>query len=424
MSASTASADRVMADLQALARIGAEATGGITRLAFTPEERAAHDFLRPRMEAAGLEVTVDAFGNTYGLRPGEDSTLPAIAFGSHVDTVPRGGPLDGALGSIAALEVMRLLEEERRRTRHPMLMVVFAAEEGARFGKPNIGALAATGELTPADLATLRDARGITLEAAVQSVGFQPAELGGARWEPGRIGAFLELHIEQGQVLESEGKGIGLVQVIAGSTRLRVILTGKAVHSGATPMRLRQDALAAAAELVLGVERTARAAGEPAVATVGKLEVEPNSITTIPGRVTLYVDVREVDKRRQQEATECILTLIRQVGEDRPVKVESAILSTTPPWVLPQWIQEVTARACRDLGVAYHAMPSGAGHDAAIVAARVPAGMLFVPSRGGISHAPEEWTDPAEVSTGVRVLWQSVLLLDRDPHLNISEAAR
>lgn len=370
------------------------------------------------MAVLGLEVWVDAFGNTYGRRAGEDAALPAIGFGSHVDTVPRGGPLDGALGSIAALEVMRLLAEEERITRHPVLMVVFAGEEGARFGRPNLGARAVMGELTPADLTRLRDAEGITLEAAVRGAGFEPADLPEVRWRPGQVGAFLELHIEQGQVLESEGKGIGLVQVIAGSTRIRVVLTGRAVHSGATPMRLRQDALAAAAEIILGVEETARELGEPAVATVGRLEVEPNSITTIPGRVTLYVDVREIEAQRQRVATERILEQIRRVGDARPVMVETSVVSTSPPRVLPEWIQQVTARACQDLGIVYHVMPSGAGHDAAIVAAEVPAGMIFVPSRAGISHAPEEWTDPAEIAEGVRVLWQSVLVLDADPRLD------
>lgn len=412
MTLRTAQSTRVVEDLQRLAEIGADVGGGVTRLAFTREERAAHEFLARGMRAAGLQVWVDSFGTTYGLRPGRNRSLPAIAFGSHVDTVPHGGALDGALGSVAALEVMRRMREHGVETERPLLMVVFAAEEGARFGRPNLGARAITGELTRQDLASLRDAAGVTLETAMRAVGFQPEQLKAARWGGGGMSAFLELHIEQGQVLESEGTPIGLVEAIAGSTRLRFEIEGTAVHSGATPMPLRHDALVGAAELILEVEAAAKEASPITVSTVGRLQVEPNSITTIPGRTILFVDVRDVDAERQRTTAEHIVELSTRLERTRGLHVTWERVSETPPVGLPTWLRGITVRACEELDVSYRVMPSGAGHDTAVVASLVPAGMIFVPSRGGISHSPEEWTDPEDVAAGTEVLYRSVLLLD------------
>lgn len=404
---------RLDRQLRQLACIGADPQGGVTRLAFTAGERDAHRLLADWMREIGLEVRVDAFGNTFGLRPGSEPDLPAIAFGSHLDTVPNGGAYDGAVGTIAALEVMRLLADGEVRSRHPFMLVAFAAEEGARFGKPNLGARAVIGELVRGDLPALRDARDVTLADAMTSLRFAPDALGEARWGPDQIAAFLEVHIEQGQVLEAEHTKIGLVDTIAGSTRLRFIIDGTAVHSGATPMHLRRDALAAAADLILGVEAAANDYRRRAtVATVGKIEVRPNSITTIAGQVILYVDVRDIDSDRQRETANHILELGRHLQETRGVEVQAEILADTSPSILPAWIRSLTAQACDDLHLSYRVMPSGAGHDAAIVSALVPAAMIFIPSQGGISHAPHEWSSPEDIAAGTAVLYRSALALD------------
>jgi allantoate deiminase len=406
-------AGRLAEQLGRLARIGADPGGGITRLAFTPEEREAHQLVSGWMRELSLEVRVDTFGNSYGSRPGKNPDLPALAFGSHLDTVPNGGAYDGAVGTIAALEVMRALRESGRETEHPLLMVIFAAEEGARFGKPNLGSRAVIGELARRDLGALRDARGTTLAEAMRAVALDPDQFRAARWELDQIAAFLELHIEQGQVLESERTTIGLVETIAGSTRLRFEIKGRAVHSGATPMHLRRDALAAAADLTLGIESIASDyRHRTTVATVGKMEIWPNSITTIAGHVTLYVDARDIDSDRQRETANRILELGKHLEEKRGVEVTADILSDSSPSILPTWVRRITGRVCDELGFSYRVMPSGAGHDASIVSALVPAAMIFVPSQAGISHAPEEWSSPEDIAAGTAALCRSVLALD------------
>jgi allantoate deiminase len=399
--------------LRSLAGIGADPVGGISRLAFSPEERTAHQLVATWMRDVGLDVRVDSFGNSYGYRAGRHPGLPPLAFGSHVDTVPNGGAYDGAVGTIAALEVMRILREGDRETEHPLLMVVFAAEEGARFGRPNLGSRAVIGDLTRASLAALRDAQGIVLEDAMRQLGFDPDDLDSARWSSHAAGAFLEMHIEQGQVLESERTPIGLVETIAGSTRLRFTIGGRAVHSGATPMHLRQDALAAAADLTLGIEAIANDYRyRTTVATVGRLELWPNSITTIAGRATLYADVRDIDSDRQRETATRILEMGKRLEEKRGVQVSAEIVSDSSPSILPTWVRRITAQVCDDQGLSYRVMPSGAGHDAAIVSAVVPAAMIFVPSRRGISHSPEEWSSPEDIAAGTAVLCGAILALD------------
>lgn len=409
-----ADVNRVSEDLRQLADIGADVEGGVTRLAFSRDERAAHAFMSERMRKVGLDVTVDAFGNTYGRRPGRRSDLPALAFGSHVDTVPNGGRYDGAVGTVAALEVMRILEDHAESTEHALVMVIFAAEEGARFGKATLGSRAAAGVLTRQDLTTLRDGAGITLAEAIRSAGLDPDSLDQVRWPSGYIGAFIEMHIEQGQVLEAERIPIGLVESIAGNTRLQFTIHGNAVHSGATPMHVRRDALAAAGEMIVGIEEMANDYRRRAtVATVGRMEVWPNSITTIAGRVVLYVDVRDIDGDRQRETANGVLDLARRLEEKRGVTMDVAVLSDTSPSILPTWLRRVSADACEANGVPYRIMSSGAGHDAATISADVPAAMIFVPSQNGISHAPGEWTSPEDIATGIEVLAESVMTLDR-----------
>jgi len=409
--------ERVAEDIRRLATLGADPGGGISRLAFTTQEREAHDLIAEWMCQLDLDVRVDSFGNTYALRTGRNPSLPALAFGSHVDTVPNGGGYDGAVGTIGALQTMRMFHDNGWETEHSLLMVVFAAEEGARFGKPNLGSRAVVGELTREQMGQLRDANGSTLEGALQAAGLDPDRLGEARWAPGQIGAFLELHIEQGQVLESERKVIGLVDSIAGSTRLLFDIAGRAVHSGATPMRLRRDALAAAADLTLGIEAIANDhRHRTTVATVGKIEVWPNSITTIAGRTAVYADVRDVDSDRQREAANQIIQLARRLEEKRGVEINVTLLSDSSPTILPTWVRHVTSQVCDELGVPYRVMPSGAGHDASVVSSLVPAAMIFVPSQGGISHAPEEWSSPEDISVGITVLCRSLLALDNIVH--------
>jgi allantoate deiminase len=260
----------------------------------------------------------------------------------------------------------------------------------------------------------VRDTEGISLAAALEALGCDPGRPSEARWQPGEVAAFLELHIEQGRVLEAEGRQVGLVDVVSGSTRLRLEVRGRADHSGGTPMSLRADALNAAAEIALTVESLATDPRHRGTrATIGRLDLYPNSMTTVPGRVTLVVDVRDVDSDRQRTAASEIVQRAHWICERRGVQLAAEVIADTSPAVLSMWLRELISNACRDLDLNYRVMSSGAGHDAAILARLVPAAMVFVPSRDGLSHVPEEWTSAADIARGVDVLYDTVLRLDR-----------
>lgn len=406
-------AARIGSMLAEIGRIGVDPDGGISRISFTKAEREAHDLVGGWLRDLGLTVRVDGIGNTLAERPGTQADAPAIGVGSHLDSVPHGGRFDGIVGIVGAVELARLFRDDEIVTRHPLRIVVFAGEEGARFGEPCIGSKAVAGQLADRDLSNMRDATGISFADALRSIGFDPRGVAAARWRPAEWAAFLELHIEQARMLEMTGAAIGLVDTVSGSTRLRVELSGRADHSGGTPMEIRADALAAAAEAVLAAEALAH---EPrnrgARLTVGRLDVHPNSITTIPGRVRMAIDIRDVDSDRQRRLAVEIVRRTRVLADRRHVSVETELIADTSPAVLPMWIRELTSGVCQDLGIRYRVMTSGAGHDSQVVNAIVPAGMVFVPSKDGLSHVPEEWTSASDVARGVEVLYHAVQRMD------------
>ena len=385
---------------------------GVTRLAYSEPERAAHRLFAGWLEEIGLSVRTDAAGNTIAELPGTDPHAPAIGIGSHLDSVPEGGRYDGIVGVVGAVEAARVLAGRPTRTAHPLRFVAFAAEEGARFGEPCIGSKIVARRLRSATLAR-RDRDGVSLAEAMAEVGVDARRLSEAAWDPADWAAFLELHIEQARVLESVGRRIGLVDSVSGSTRIRISVLGQADHSGGTPMHMRVDALAAAAEIIVAAERLAN---EPqnrgARITVGQIQVAPNSITTISGHADVAVDIRDLDWDRQRAIAERVVQLANEVGERRGAGIEVDLLAHTTPVVLPMWIRTVAAETCSDLGIAYRVLPSGAGHDAQVINAIVPAGIVFVPSRDGLSHVPEEWSNPADVALGVSVLCGMVDRLD------------
>jgi allantoate deiminase len=409
----TVSAQRIDALLDGFAALSAPGPG-VTRLCHTPLERQAHDVFAATMRELGLHVRSDAAGNTVAERPGTRVGAPAIGTGSHLDSVPHGGRFDGVAGVVAAMEVARLLVDGDVPHVHPLRFVAFAAEEGARFGRAMNGSGIACGALGPADLDAVRDADGITMAEAMRSVGLDPAAVAAARWDPTDWAGFLELHIEQGSVLERAGVGVGLVDAISGSTRMALHLTGRASHTGGTPMHLRADAMAAAAEIVLQVEGVAcddRHRGTRA--TVGRLTVEPGSITTIAGAVDLSVDVRDVDADRQRATAAEIVGRASAIARRRGIGLRAEMLADAAPVVLPTWVRGVVADTAERLDVGYRVLPSGASHDSQMVGRIVPTGMIFVPSRDGISHAPQEWTATADIAAGTDLLAAALLELDR-----------
>jgi allantoate deiminase len=387
-------AERVRERLAELALIGAEGGGGVTRLAYSEREREAHRLFCTWAGADSATTHSDPAGNTIAVF--RDGT-PYFLIGSHLDTVAHGGRYDGAAGVVAALEVARSVATLRRGVR----AVAFAAEEGARFGHPTLGSSLAAGLLDEASLGRLRDARGATLLAAAADVGLDPART--SAWLGEEVACFYEVHIEQGRQLEAGAARLGLVDAIAGSVRLQFEIDGRADHSGATPMRMRADALVAASELVLAVEEAGRKY-RSTVATVGRMQVIPNGVTTVPGRVVLWVDLRDVDPDLQRRAARRVLTAAQRIADGRGVRVTHDVISEQPPIVLSAWPRATLYDECRARGLAYRILSSGAGHDAAVVARRAPSAMVFIPCVDGVSHSPREQASPEDIALAVDVL--------------------
>lgn len=388
---------------------------GVTRLAYTPLERRAHSLFADHMRALGLTVWSDAAGNTIAEKRGAEPGLRAIGTGSHLDSVPRGGRYDGIAGVVAAMELARLFTQAGIEHRHPLRFVAFANEEGARFGQACIGSRIVAGLTRRPDLDSLADATGITVAQAMRSVGLDPDSIDTALWRPDDWAAFLELHIEQGSVLASRDVPVGIVDLVSGSTRLKMTLHGRASHTGGTPMHLRADALAAGSEVVLQAEALARDSRHHGTRiTVGKLSVEPGSITTIPGTCTLSIDIRDVDSDRQRDAATELISIARQVAAGRDVGFDVDLLADTSPILLPKWVRDSIVAAAADLGVDYRIMPSGASHDSQMINRVCPVGMVFVPSQHhGVSHSPDEFSTTEDLVRGTDVLAGAILAVDK-----------
>ncbi|WP_329175689.1 Zn-dependent hydrolase [Streptomyces sp. NBC_01477] len=402
-------------------RIGAHLAGfaalseggpGCTRLAYSRLEREAHAVFAAHMGALGLAVGTDEAGNTVAELAGTGEG-GAVGTGSHLDTVPQGGGFDGIVGVVAAMEVAEVVVRQGVPHRRPWRFVAFAAEEGARFGQACNGSRMAAGLTGAADLAGFTDRDGVTMAAAMAAAGLRPDRVDRARWRPEDWFAFVELHIEQGEVLRSQGLGIGVVDVISGSTRLRVRVEGRATHSGGTPMHLRRDALVTAAECVVLGDRLARDPQHRGVrVTVGRLGVEPGSITTVPGAVEFFVDIRDVDPVRQRATATALARDFDALARSHGVGLSTEVVADTSPVLLPGWVADHARDACAALGSAYRVLPSGASHDAQQINHVVPTGLLFVPSDDGLSHVPEEFTPTDQIAAGVRVLLETLRRLD------------
>jgi allantoate deiminase len=388
------------ADLEEAARIGADG-GGVSRFAWTPELAQANDWFVGRLHELGLETEIDAAGNVLGRW--EEGQGTAVLVGSHLDTVPRGGRYDGALGVLAALEVVRTLKREGVSLRRPLWIVSFNDEEGSRFQTGMLGSRAFIGDLDPEDWWR----RGVA--DAMAAGGFDFERLGEAK-AVDRVGAYLELHIEQGPVLEQEGLDLGIVSGIAGLLGLRVRLTGEANHAGTTPMASRRDALAGAARIVLELRDQARSRGEMTT-NVGILTVAPGGFNVIPGIAEFTIDARAGDADGFARAEKFVRETVERVAAEEQLELEVTQTHRKPPTPLDPELQELLAQAAAAEGATARSMPSGAGHDAMVLAKHVPAAMLFVPSRAGISHSPDEYTSAEHCELGARVLARAVRAL-------------
>jgi allantoate deiminase len=402
-------ADRLWSRLLALAEIGKSEDGGVTRLSFTEEERAAKDLVASYMREADLEVCEDAAGNLIGRREGRVRDAPVVLAGSHVDSVRNGGNFDGPLGVLGAVEALQTMNERGVETERPVEAVVFTDEEGARFSFGMIGSRALAGRLGPGDLAH-EDADGLSIAEAMRATGLGPARTGDAARAKGSVHAYVELHIEQGAILESKDLRVGIVTGIAGPVWLRVTLTGEAAHAGTTPMNLRRDALAAGARIIEIIEQEAARTGT-SVATVGQLELEPGGINIIPGRVAFSLDLRDIDEDVRDGVEARIMREAALVCEKRGVELETETLQRLPPAPCSVLVRDAIKEACTELGFEPFELASGAGHDGMHLTEVCPIGMIFVRSKDGLSHNPAEYSSKEDCAAGANVLYRTLLKL-------------
>ena len=404
---------RLMRDLNAIGRIGIGDHGAVTRLVFSIKELRSRQLLIHLMRQAGLNIHIDAIGNIFARFAGSDRHAPAVLSGSHLDTVIHGGKYDGPVGVIGALEAIRTISENKIPVHSSLEVVCFVGEESSRFGFSTLGSSLAAGEVRPADLTNAVDPQGTKLESVLAGLGITRRNLKSIKRDPKSLKAYLELHIEQGPILDTIGKKIGLVTSIAAPSRFRVIFTGRADHSGTTPMHMRKDALVASAQVIQYVEKVcsnyASMAKGRVVGTVGAVKIEPGVINAVPGRAELAVDIRGTSARWKNEVARLVKQQVRRIGKLRGIGVEVLTIREENPVPLDKRLLRVTQKLCQESGIAYEIMPSGAGHDAMQMAKITPAGMIFVPSRRGISHNPLEWTDPRDIALGTQLLMETMI---------------
>ena len=385
--------------LDELYAIGAEPGGGTYRPLYGDTWTVAVDRVERWLNAAGLKTRRDAVGNLWGRVEGADRGKSVVT-GSHIDTVRHGGRLDGALGIVAGLTAVEALLKEKGKPQRTLEVVAICEEEGSRFSTNFWGSRAIIGAIEAVDP---------DMAAAMRERGLDPAKVASAARDD--LDTFVELHIEQGAVLESSGHSLAVVSAIVGTAQLEVIVTGQPDHAGTTPMDLRYDALTGAAAMIQAVESIARALGKPAVATVGRIRVEPDQINVVPARVVFAIDLRHSDLGARRALQERIHSLCATLASERGLGLEVRVLQDRPPVPMDRVVRGVLAQAARDSGIEALEIVSGAGHDAQILSARCKVGMLFVPSLGGRSHCPEEATKPEHLELGTRVLARVLELL-------------
>lgn len=402
-----ADANRMEQRITALSKFGSNVEGGVSRVAFSEADLAGRAYITKLMREAGLTVRVDTAGNIIGRREGRDESLPTIMFGSHIDSVPGGGNYDGDVGVIGAIEVAQLLKDNGMTTRHPLEIVSFTDEEGGL-----VGSRAMIGDLTDSTLEIMSHS-GLTIGEGIHAVGGDPNRLELALRERGSIAAFIELHIEQGGILNEEEIDIGVVEGIVGIRWWDVTIEGFANHAGTTPMNKRSDAMVTAAELTLTINSIASELPGRQVATVGRIEAFPGAPNVIPGEVVLSLEIRDLDAQKIQQVFDLIEAEAKHIGDARHTPIRFAEIDVAaPPAPTDQQMRRIIAKAADELGLSYKMMPSGAGHDAQDMTQIARTGMIFVPSVNGISHSPKEFTHAEDMANGASVLLRTVLAID------------
>lgn len=398
---------RIMDHIMALAEFGKNPQGGASRVAYSNADKQGREYVLGIMRAAKLAVSIDAAGNLIGRRAGSASELKPLLIGSHVDTVPEGGNYDGVVGSMGAIEVAQTLAENNITTRHPLEVVIFQNEEGGL-----IGSRAMDGELTEQEL-ELVSRSGKTIRDGIKFIGGDPAKLSEVRRKKGDIAAYLELHIEQGNTLDTEKIKIGVVEGIVGINWWDVTIEGFANHAGTTAMNNRQDALLAAAKFIEAVNRVVTSVPGRQVGTVGRINALPGAPNVIPGKVVLSLELRDLDAAKINLLFEKIQAEAQTIAAASKTKFDFKEINVNIPAPTDARIRSLISDSARELGLSIKLMPSGAGHDAQDMARLGPVGMIFVPSVAGISHSPREFSHPEDIANGANVLLHTLLKLDR-----------
>ncbi|AFL68114.1 M20 family metallo-hydrolase [Sulfurospirillum barnesii] len=405
-------ATRLSEEIKTISRFGALPQGGITRLAFSKEEAHAREYVKTLMQAVGMTIREDAIGNIFGRIEGE-LPLPAVAIGSHLDSVPLGGCFDGTLGVMCGLEAIRAIKEQKISHKRPFELIIFSCEESSRFNMATVGSKVMAGKLSTEALENLKDKEGISLYEAAKEFGCAVETMDNATLPPDTFYAYLELHIEQGPVLENKNIPVGIVTGIAAPIRYALTLQGRADHSGATPMNMRADALACAAEIILHVENVAKEkAGETTVATVGFANATPGVLNVIPGSVSLGIDIRDIDHANLEKAALLIEKGIEKITHDRGLIYTLKVLTHDIPVSLDKKIIETLENEAKKLHIPTLKLPSGAGHDAMHMPyVSTHTGMVFVPCKEGISHNIAEEVNMDDVMYATEVITKTLITL-------------
>jgi N-carbamoyl-L-amino-acid hydrolase len=396
---------RLWGAIHETAKFGATAKGGVRRLTLGAEDKQVRDWFRAACEAAGLEVHVDALGSMFGLRKGRDMSKAPVGLGSHLDTQPTGGKYDGILGTLAALEVIRTLNDAGIETETPLCIVNWTNEEGSRFAPAMMASATYAGDYTTEDIQSRKDAAGVTVGEALDSIGYRGAEAVGAR----KLSSFLELHIEQGPLLEAEGKTIGVVDRGQGIIWYDGRITGFESHAGTTPMPLRRDALSTLAEVVLAIEKIVASHGPNVVGTIGEVTIANPSRNVIPGEIAFTIDIRSPEAAIMDALDRDIRAAAKEIAQRRRVDIAIDQIWRKPPTIFDKTLVDAVESATRELGYSNRRITSGAGHDACNLAGVVPSAMIFVPCKDGISHNELEDATQADCSAGANTLLHAVL---------------
>ena len=405
------SIDRLIAELNALAQISAAERPVVTRIVFSEADLRARAYVKGLCREAGLSVHEDAIGNTFARWSGTDPDLAPIGTGSHIDAIPNAGLYDGCVGVLGGLEAIRVLQQLGFKPRRSIELVIFTAEEPTRFGIGCLGSRMMAGALSPAQAFALRDREDQGLDELRSQAGFT-GTLASVVLPSGRFHQFIELHIEQGPILELEGIDVGLVTHIAAPASMRIVIEGEGGHAGGKLMPGRKDALAAAAEVILALEAAAKLTGAiDTVGTVGVCEVFPGAVNSIPSRVRLETDIRDIDDARRDAVIDKLKDTCREVAERRGVSIATEMVNADPPATGDPAILDAMEQSAKAAGKSFKRMVSRAYHDSLFVSRIAPVAMLFIPCRGGVSHRPDEYASPEWIGSGVHVLARTLATL-------------